>query len=76
MPGPVPCKAFSAYLPTLTLSGEWKEGHMHGVGTYEAPNGARYQVTHYLLASSHGFPSYAGEAFSLCLCHCLSSAPA
>ncbi len=25
------------------VAGEWKDGQMHGVGTFEAPNGARYQ---------------------------------
>ena len=24
-------------------AGEWKEGFMHGVGTFEGPNGSRYQ---------------------------------
>jgi hypothetical protein len=28
----------------LLLAGEWQNGFMHGVGTFEAPDGSKYQV--------------------------------
>lgn len=41
----VNCSCLTLRVCGRVAAGEWQNGYMHGVGTFEAPDGSKYQVS-------------------------------